>query len=436
MDDRTLFRYGPDYAADPKVTPALDWSAWPGPQGGLLGAVEMCNNNGTCRKFDAEVMCPSFRATRDEQHVTRGRANTLRLALTGQIPGGVGGDAVAEAMELCVSCKACRRECPTGVDMAKLKIEHLAARGAPLGARMVAAMPRWAPFAAIAPFIANAREWVPGGRWLGEKLLGFSAARPLPRFRADAFHDAEYPAPDGRPGEVILLPDLFNRYFEPGNLRAAARVLAAAGYRVAVARPPRGARPLDEGRTYLAAGMVDAARAEARRTVAALAPFASPVLGIEPSCLLTLRDELLSLLPGAEATALADRAFLLSEFLAREKPALALKPVASVAHIHGHCHQKSFAAFPAALAMLRLIPGLEVKPIASSCCGMAGSFGYQAEHQEVSRAMAELSLLPAVRAAGADHLVVADGTSCRHQIADLAGRPALHSARVLEMALV
>ncbi|MBV1798184.1 FAD-binding and (Fe-S)-binding domain-containing protein [Siccirubricoccus sp. G192] len=440
MDDRSLFRYGPDYAADAQVVPALDWSAWPGAQGGFLGAVEMCNNNGTCRKSDANVMCPSFRATGEEQHLTRGRANTLRLALTGQLgPDALAGEEVAAAMALCVSCKGCRRECPTGVDMAKMKIEVQAARARRHGLsakdRLIATMPRWAPFAARAPFLANARDRLPGLAALSERLLGFAATRSLPRFRRDAFRDAELPAPTGREGEVILFPDLFNRYFEPENLRAAARVLTAAGYRPVVARAPRGERPLDEGRTYLAAGLVEQAREEARRTLQALSAWNAPVVGIEPSCLLTLRDEFLSLLPGEAAEGLAARALLLSEFLVREKPALALHPVAPAAHVHGHCHQKSFGAFPAAVATLTLVPGLKVLPIVSSCCGMAGSFGYEAENLAVSKSMAELSLLPAVRAAPAEHLIVADGTSCRHQIRDLSGREALHSVRVLEMAL-
>ncbi|WP_149536981.1 FAD-binding and (Fe-S)-binding domain-containing protein [Siccirubricoccus phaeus] len=439
MDDRTLFRYFPEYRADDAITPVLDWSAWPGPQGGLLGAVEMCNNNGTCRKFDANVMCPSYRVTKDEQHLTRGRANTLRLALTGQLPGGLASDAVQDALALCVSCKGCKRECPTGVDMAKLKIEAMAARARARGLsakdRLIATMPRWAPYAAMLPALANAREWLPGLPRLTERFLGFAADRHLPRFRRDAFHDAELPAPSGREGEVILYPDLFNRYFEPANLRAAARVLSAAGYRPVVARPQRGARPLDEGRTLLAAGLVEEARAEARRTLEALAAFPAPVVGLEPSSLLTLRDEFPSLLPGAAAEALAGRALLLSEFLAREKPKLALKPVAPAAHLHGHCHQKAFGAFPAAAAMLSMVPGLKVQPIASSCCGMAGSFGYEAANLATSKAMAELSLLPAVRAVPAGELIVADGTSCRHQIKDLAGREALHGIRVLEMAL-
>ena len=440
MDDRTLFRYGPDYAADARITPALDWSAWPGPQGGLLGAVEMCNNNGTCRKFDAGVMCPSYRATRDEQHLTRGRANTLRLALTGQLPGGLASDEVSEALSLCVSCKGCKRECPTGVDMAKLKIEAQAARAKAHGLawkdRLIGSLPRWAPFAAILPVVPNLRDRIPGLATLSERLLGFAAERSLPRFRTDAFHDAELPAPTGRAGEVILFPDLFNRYFEPENLRAAIRVLRAAGFTPTVARPPKGARPLDDGRTYLAAGMVDQARAEARRTLVALAAFDLPVIGLEPSALLTLRDEFLSLIPGPEAEALAARALLLGEFLAQAKPAWTLKPIgAAAAHVHGHCHQKAFAAFAPTIAVLSAIPGLKVTPITSSCCGMAGAFGYEAANLEASRAMAELALLPAVRKAAADALIVADGTSCRHQIGDLGGREALHSVRLLDRAL-
>lgn len=440
MDDRGLMRYAPGYAADPRVTPALDWSAWPGPQGGLLGAVEMCNNNGTCRKFDAGTMCPSFRATRDEKHLTRGRANTLRLALTGQLgPEGLASDDVAEALALCVSCKGCKRECPTGVDMAKMRIEaaHARARlrGVAMKDRLIATMPRWAPWAAMLAPLSNARDVIPGLAWLSERLLGFAAERSLPRFRRDAFHDWELRAPDGRENEVILLPDLFNRYFEPENLRAAIRVLRAAGTDPAVARPPRGTRPLDDGRTYLAAGLVEQAREEARRTVQALSPWQSPVLGLEPSCLMTLRDEFLSLLPGEETQRLAARAMLVSEWLAKTKPELPMKPVAAEAHIHGHCHQKAFGAFPVAVAMLTRIPGLKVTPITSSCCGMAGSFGYEAANLPHSVAMAELSLLPAVRRAAPDALIVADGTSCRHQIADLAGREALHSIRVLERAL-
>jgi len=459
MDDRSLFRYGPDYAPVADFTPLLDWSDHPGPLGGLLGAVEMCNNNGACRAFDSGSMCPSYRATRDEEHLTRGRANTLRLALTGQLgSAGIASDEVAAALALCVSCKACRRECPTGVDMAKLKIEALAARagrhGVALRDRLVAHLPRYAPIAAALAPVVNLRNRVPLLRRLGERGLGLAAARSLPEWRRDPFRDEEAAAfgPATPRGEVLLFADTFNRWFEPENLRAALRVLAAAGYRVRVAGgqgaqdregstrerdktlDERPGRPLCCGRTWLAAGMVDRARAEAARTLRALAGDL-PVIGLEPSCVMTLRDEVRSLLPGPAADSLAARALLLSEFLAREQPPLAFRPLPATAHVHGHCHQKSFGAFPAAIAVFNRVPDLQVKPIESSCCGMAGAFGYQAETQAVSRAMAELSLLPAIRAAAPEDIIVADGTSCRHQIRDLSGREALHSVRLLERVL-
>ncbi|MBV9782939.1 MAG: FAD-binding protein [Acidisphaera sp.] len=434
MDDRRLFRYPPGYAADPGFVPVLDWSDHPGR---MLGAVEMCNNNGTCRKFDAGVMCPSYRVTRDEVHLTRGRANTLRLALSGQLgPDAMASDALAEAMKLCVSCKGCKRECPTGVDMAKMKIEVLAARvarhGLSLRDRLIAELPCYAPRAAVAAPLLNLRNRSAALRRLSERA-GFSASRPLPAWRRDAFRDREADgAAPGARGDVLLFADTFNRAFEPENLRAALRVLGGAGYRPVL--PRSDGRPLCCGRTYLAAGLVDRARAEARRTLAALAGNL-PVVGLEPSCVLTLRDEFLSLLPGPEARALAERALLLSEFLARE-PALRWAALRGTAHVHGHCHQKAHGAFPAALATLKQVPGLTVRPIVASCCGMAGAFGYRPETQDVSRSMAEAGLLPAVREATAADLIVADGTSCRHQIRDLAGRDAMHSVRVLERALI
>jgi FAD/FMN-containing dehydrogenase/Fe-S oxidoreductase len=435
MDDRTLFRYKPGYAAAPGFTPQLDWSAYPGPLAGMLGAVEMCNNNGTCRKFDAGVMCPSFRATSDEAHVTRGRANTLRLALTGQLgPDAMASEALGESMKLCVSCKACRRECPTGVDMAKMKIEVQAAQfakhGLKLRDRMVAELPRLAPLAARLPALANLRNRMPALRRLGERA-GLAAERSLPEWRSDLFRDDEADAPPAT-RDVFLLADTFNRHFEPENLRAAIRVLRAAGVRAIMPRAP--GRALCCGRTYLSGGMVDRAREEARRTLQALSGDI-PVIGLEPSCLFTLKDEFSSLLPGVDSRALADRAMLLGEFLAQEKPTWALKPLPATAHVHGHCHQKSFGAFPAGIAALKQVPDLQVTPIASSCCGMAGAFGYQSETLDVSKAMAEAGLLPAVRAALPDDIIVADGTSCRHQIRDLSGREAVHSVRVMERAL-
>ncbi|HVZ10696.1 FAD-binding and (Fe-S)-binding domain-containing protein [Rhodopila sp.] len=439
MDDRTLFRYAPGYEAVPNFSPHLDWSDHPGPLGGMLGAVEMCNNNGTCRGFDVGVMCPSYRATRDEIHLTRGRANTLRLALTGQLGAdAMSSNALQDSMALCVSCKACRRECPTGIDMAKMKIEVLAARADRFGVSwketLIAELPRMAPVVSRMPGLANLRNRLPPLRWIGERWFGLAAIRPLPTWRRDRFRDeeAEAVAPASPRASVYLWADTFNRYFEPENIRAALKVLAAAGYRAIV--PPTKGRPLCCGRTWLASGLVDRARAEASRTLRRM-PDDIPIVGLEPACVMTLRDEFRSLLPGAATDRFTKRAMLISELLVLEKPELPLRPLSGSARVHGHCHQKAFGAFPDALAMLRMIPEMRVEPIASSCCGMAGMFGYQAETQTISRDMAEASLLPAIRAAERDAAIVADGTSCRHQIRDLAGREAIHSIRLLERAL-
>jgi Fe-S oxidoreductase len=453
MDDASLFRYKPGYAPM-RLDAALDWSEWSVPGAasqGFAAAVEMCNNNGHCRKFDAGTMCPSFRATGDEQHLTRGRANTLRLAISGQLgPDGLASDALHDALDLCVGCKGCKRECPTGVDMARMKIEFLhhyhGRRGWPLKERLIAYLPRYAPFAARLAPLANLRDRVPFVAGLTERLAGLSARRSLPKWQGRPFLRSaagRYQVRAPEDCDVVLLADTFNNYFEPENAIAALRVLEAAGLRVHVARPAGGGRPLCCGRTFLAVGMVNEARDEARRVLDALAPYVArgvPVVGLEPSCLLTLRDEFRAVLPGAETAQLAGHALLLEEFLARECDAgrLELKLNAlpqAKALLHGHCHQKAFGAMPAVERALRLVPGLEVETIESSCCGMAGAFGYEARHYDVSMKMAEASLLPRVRAADAGTLVVADGTSCRHQIADGAGREAVHVARVLERAL-
>lgn len=437
MDDRTLFRTPPGYRREEPPT-AFDWSGWPG---GLAGAAEMCNNNGACRKLSGGTMCPSYRATRTERDLTRGRANTLRLALTGQLgPDAMASEAMAETMALCVSCKACLRECPMSVDMAAMKTEVLAARvarhGLPARERLVAHLPRYAPLLSRMRWLGNARDRVPGMARLSERMLGLSAHRRLPRWRRP------FAAPrvtgDGR--SVLLWADTFNRYFEPENLAAAARVLAAAGYRVGIAGPEDD-RPLCCGRTYLAAGLVDRAAAEMARAGDALLPHIAAgavVVGLEPSCLLTFRDEAPRLKGSGWTREAGGRVLLFEEFLAAEAAAgtldLPLAPIADKALLHGHCHQKAHAAMGAVEAVLRLVPGLSVEAIDSGCCGMAGAFGYRAETYGVSKTMAELALAPAVRAAPADALIVADGTSCRQQIADFGGREALHVARILDTA--
>jgi Fe-S oxidoreductase len=357
----------------------------------------------------------------DEVHLTRGRANTLRLALSNQL-GDEAEEAVKDALDLCVSCKGCKRECPTGVDMARMKIEFLAHYKAKHGLsardRAIAYLPRYASWAARLAPLSNASARI------FKSSLGFSAKRELPKWRSDFFRET-----GTQNGDVVLFVDTFNRYFEPENARAALRVLEAAGHRVYA---PRG---LCCGRTFLSVGMVEKAKQEARKMLDALSPYVSrdvPIVGLEPSCLFSLRDEFGVMLPRTEA--LAKNSFLFEEFLARDAGKLKFKEMKKQVLLHGHCHQKAFDAMPAVEKVLRSVPGLDVQTIQTSCCGMAGSFGYEAEHYEISMKMADMTLLPAVRKAlGA--IILADGTSCRHQIADGTGREAWHVARLLAEAL-
>jgi len=490
MDDVSNFRFPPSYKVIP-LQPALDWSAWnvqndpvteettaPGTGGdpamGLAKAVEMCNNNGHCRKFDAEVMCPSYRVTLDEKHLTRGRANTLRLALSNQLDVKEGtsplaSDAIKEVMELCVSCKACRRECPTGVDMAKMKIEFLSAykkrTGHSLRDLAVAYLPKYASIISsipLLPTILNLRNHIAPIAKLQEWLMGISAQRSLPIWKSKTFwsdkqsirtHQFSPEQLSSTSGKgIVLLADTFNAYFEDENLKAALQVLKAAGYQVHIPHKSQSKAKTDIvnnetsntcskefccGRTYLAAGMVDKAKETLGELVNHLAPYAEkniPIIGLEPSCLFTLKDEALVMGFGERAVSVSKQAQLLEEFLANEVKAgklqLNLKAASKPVLFHGHCHQKSFAAVTPAMELLKLIPNAEPKLIESSCCGMAGSFGYEAEHIEVSKQMAEASLLPAIRKTP-NSWVVADGTSCRHQIADGTQREAVHIAKIL-----
>ena len=440
MDDRSLFRFKPSYK-EVQIRTALDWSDW----NGLSGAVEMCNNNGACRKDPGGVMCPSYRVTKNEKHVTRGRANTLRLALSGQL----GRDAISsremsETMELCVSCKACRRECPTGVDMAKMKIEHKFAfvqkHGLTMRDRLVGYLPKYARMASQYHTVSNLRDKLPGLPWLTEKFLGLSQKRSLPVWNRDPFKATEASRAT-KEKEVVLMADTFNTYFEPDNLRSALKVLEKLVYQVHVVDPSKGnGRPVCCGRTYLSVGLVEEARSELSHLIGCYLPYIDKnisIVGLEPSCLNTLRDEALALGLGADAEKISEKSMMLEGFLLEEirQKRISFKPLplGQKVLLHGHCHQKAFGDMSAVEQLLKLIPDLEVETVNSSCCGMAGAFGYEAEHYETSIKMGELDLLPAVRNADEECLIVADGTSCRHQISDGSQRKALHVAKVLEM---
>ncbi|MEO0371983.1 MAG: 4Fe-4S dicluster domain-containing protein, partial [Pseudomonadota bacterium] len=420
MDDRRLMRWPDAYA--PKDPPTVfNWSAWPG---GLSGAAEMCNNNGACRKTVGGVMCPSFRVTGLERDLTRGRANVLRLALTGQLgKNAFASDDMAEAMSLCVGCKACKSECPMSIDMAKMKSEVQAARvakhGLKLRDRVIASLPKTAPLAAKAAPVANAAQSL-------AHFAGFSKSRQMPRFQRPFKGKAD--------GDVLLFADTFNCHFDPETLNAATRVIERTGRSVGVLSVP--GRALCCGKTYLSAGLPDKAKAELRRTTDAFRNALSTgkiIVGLEPSCTLMFRDEAPNLI---EDWTEEDGAKILTfgEYIAQNPPE-GLSMPGTKALVHGHCHQKAMGVAQATVDAINAIDGAKATMIDSSCCGMAGPFGYQAETEDVSRQMAELSLAPTVRAAPDDTLIVADGFSCRCQIKDVAAREANSLAVILDRAL-
>ena len=444
-------RLGPETRNTEPAT-YLDFTA----EGGFARAIEQCNGQGACRKLDGG-MCPSYMATHDEEHSTRGRANLLRMAISGALPPEeLTGDRIASALDLCVECKACKVECPSGVDLAKLKYEVLAQRqaerGAPLRDRLFAHLPELAARGwQLAPAI-NLLSTLPGWRWALERFGGVHRARPLPRLarqpfrrwfterhrRREARGDRSAPR-----GEVVLFDDTFTRYFHPEVGRAATAVLEALGYRVVLA-------PGFEccGRPLISKGFLAEAARRAEQTVRALEPYVArgvPVVGTEPSCLLTLRDEYPDLLrehaAHEAARRVADGALLLDELIAQlaaEDPSVAsiFRSDAQLdVLLHTHCHQKAGAGIEPTVAALGLVPGYDVEAVDSACCGMAGAFGFEAEHYEVSRAMGAMALFPAVDGHAAHGEVAITGVSCRQQIGHFTSRAPKHTAELLAEAL-
>jgi FAD/FMN-containing dehydrogenase/Fe-S oxidoreductase len=426
-------RTGPGYHADEPPATVLDFSA----QGGFARATEMCSGVGACRKTATGTMCPSYMVTRDEEHTTRGRANALRLVMSGALPDGWSNETLHDALDLCLQCKACKTECPSNVDMAKLKAEVLhqsyLGRPVPLGSLLLGNIHRLNPLGSAAAPLANWTLRQPAFKWLLEKVAGVERRRTLPRFTRDhlrGWFRRHRPGPRaGARGTVVLLDDCFTTYNTPEVGRAAVRVLEAAGYRVALAGLPCCGRPA------ISKGLLGLGRDLARENVRRLVRHAragTPVVGCEPSCLLTLVDEYRDFRIGPDADLVASNALLVDAFVAdpARVPDLPLKPREGRVLLHGHCQQKALVGTSATVAALRRVPGLEVKELDSGCCGMAGSFGYERGHYEVSVALANRVLLPAA-AADPQARLVAPGFSCRSQVHGLAGLTAAHPIEIL-----
>jgi FAD/FMN-containing dehydrogenase/Fe-S oxidoreductase len=446
-------RYGADYRVIP-LQEQLDFSA----DQGFQRAVEMCNGAGICRKLTTGVMCPSFMATRDEEHSTRGRANALRAALSGRLPAEeLTSPRMFEVMDLCIECKACKAECPSAVDMAKIKFEFLAhyyqKHPTPLRAKLFADIAFWSHLSSGLPApLINAILRNGAARWALEKFVGISRQRRLPEFAGETFTQwfkrrtadgrpqttpGNLPsAVSGQPSAVVLFNDTFNTYNYPQVAIAATEVLEAAGFAVMLPGHHCCGRPM------MSKGLVDQARRAARSTLDRLAPLAKqglPIVGLEPSCILSMRDEYFSLLPHDPRVKLvADHCYTFEEFMAKLADAgqlnLNFTTEPSQVLLHGHCHQRALVGTKPSLRTLSL-PGHTVSEVDSGCCGMAGSFGYEAEHYDISMAMAERRLLPAVRQQAAPTLIAAAGVSCRQQIKHGTGRTALHPAEILQTAL-
>jgi FAD/FMN-containing dehydrogenase/Fe-S oxidoreductase len=435
-----------DFYQDNKLETALDFSR----DGGFNFAVEMCNGNGQCRKLDAGTMCPSYQATKNDRHSTRGRANALRGVISGTLPmSDLASPAMYDVMDLCLECKACKTECPSKVDMAKMKYEFLhhyhRANGVPWRTRLFGNADLVNRLGCAAAPLSN---WVLGSPLKGllQGCMGVTPRRRLPRFTSRRFSKwfRGRPAAGGGDGaqerpEVVLFHDTFMEYNHPELGRDAVEVLEAAGYRVVLVNRKCCGRPI------ISKGLLDKARRYAGHNVRVLKDYAArgvPIVGVEPSCLLTIKDDYLDLIPGPEAEAVAAQAVTIDEFLAKllreGKLDLAGGNGADGGRdilLHGHCHQKALVGTAPTLEVLAALPGARVREIDSGCCGMAGSFGYEKEHYEVSIAVGEQRLFPELREAPRDTVVVADGISCRQQIAHGVSRNARHLVEVVAEAL-
>jgi FAD/FMN-containing dehydrogenase/Fe-S oxidoreductase len=405
-----------------------------------------CDGTGLCRRLDKSVMCPSFKVTRDERDSPRGRANALRLAMTGELgEHALASDAMSASMSLCVSCKACRSECPRAADIAQAGIFVANARREQHGLsqfdRTTAYLPHRAPSLRRWRHLLNLRDILPWAGRLSERLTGVSGDRPWPHWSAAPFPGRRTSARQSG-AEVALFPDTFNSHFDPVTLRSAVDVLEAAGFRVHLLAPPLGERPLCCGRTFLEAGLIEEARTEARRLIAAARPLIErgvPLVGVEPACLLTIRDEFVNTIPEDGARDLAAASLLFEEVMSQSFAIKEITPklhnIEAEALFAAHCHQQAFGTAKLARKVAGIVPGINVIEADPTCCGMGTAFGYRPETVGVSLRMAELSLFPQIRRASPDTLLIADGFACRKQIADGTGRTARHTAVLLKLAL-
>ncbi|MEE8397305.1 MAG: heterodisulfide reductase-related iron-sulfur binding cluster, partial [bacterium] len=437
-----------EFYQDNKIETVLDFSA----EGGFNFAVEMCNGNGQCRKLDVGVMCPSYHATKNDRHSTRGRANALRGVISGKLPRKeFAGRAMYDVMDLCLECKACRTECPSNVDMAKMKYEFLyhynKAHGVPWRSRLFGGIDGLNRLGVAAWPLSNLLGARPLNKLI-QPCLGIAPQRKLPSFARKRFsrwfaarkkkEAAAAGASPKRP-QVVLFHDTFMEYNHPEIGRATVEILEKTGHEVVLVERKCCGRPA------ISKGMLDEARKNALHNVELLKGYAArgiPIVGVEPSCLLTIREEYPSLIPGEETSRVAAQAVTIDEFLAGllERGLLAFaepkngRPRRQYL-LHGHCHQKALVGTAPTLKVLNSLPGAEAHEIDAGCCGMAGSFGYEREHYAISMAIGEQRLFPAVRGAAKETVIVADGISCREQIAHGTKRKAKHLVEVVAEAM-